>query len=202
MLIGGYQPCSLCDFPGHVAAVVFTQGCNFRCPFCHNGGLWQPRPTGGVTLTARDVLDRLQLRRGQLDAVVISGGEPTLHEDLPEFLVSIKAMRMLVKLDTNGSRPDMLARLLRTRLVDYVAMDVKAPWAKYDTLVGGIAPVEAMKESVRLLAASGCRHEFRTTLARPLLCDADTASIRAQLPGQAEYRIQAYRPELARSAAS
>lgn len=209
MIIGGCQPCSLCDYPGHVAAVVFTQGCNFRCPFCHNGALL-PIAGGAAGPAARlgagpaertlpsvdEVLHLLQRRRGLLDAVVISGGEPTLHEDLPHLLTRIRAMGFAIKLDTNGSQPERLRALLRAGLVDAVAMDVKAPWEKYDLLAGVAAPVEAIRESIALLAESGCAHLFRTTRVPALLTERDLTTIReAMLPFGSPYRVQPFRPE-------
>ena len=115
MNIGGYQPCSLCDYPGHVAAVVFTQGCNFRCPFCHNAALLPLTPDAVPIISEASILQRLGARRRQLDAVVISGGEPTLQPDLESFLREVRSLALRVKLDTNGSRPDVLSELLEAR---------------------------------------------------------------------------------------
>jgi pyruvate formate lyase activating enzyme len=193
MLIGGYQPCSLCDYPGHVAAVIFTQGCNFRCPFCHNGALLPATAPAKCLLSVDEILDCLRQRHGQLDAVVISGGEPTLHADLPDVLQRIRALDFAIKLDTNGSHPAMLRALLQARQVDYVAMDVKAPWEKYDTLTGVRAPTAALQESVRLLAQSGLPYEFRTTMVATLLSEDDLTAICTQLPPGATHRVQPFR---------
>jgi pyruvate formate lyase activating enzyme len=135
MRIGGLEKFTLADYDDHLSATVFTQGCNFRCPYCHNPELvdahrFEP------PIPEEDVLDFLARRRGQLDGVCISGGEPTLHADLPAFCRRVKALGYDVKLDTNGTNPDMLALLLRERLVDYVAMDYKAPLAKYGLMCG------------------------------------------------------------------
>ena len=134
MRIGGFVPVSLCDYPCRVAAVVFTQGCNFRCPFCHNGHLVGCE--GAALLDEAAVLAQLAERRNRLGGVVVTGGEPTLQGDLPQFLHALKQLGLAVKLDTNGSQPDVLQALLADRLVDYVAMDLKAPWARYDRLAG------------------------------------------------------------------
>lgn len=183
--IGGFEPLSLNDYPGHIAAVVFTQGCNFRCPFCHNGGLIpvpNADPDAAATLTRSSLLDELGRRRRLIDGLVVTGGEPTLQPGLADLLADVKAMGLAVKLDTNGSRPEVLEALLRARLVDMIAMDIKAPWDQYARLVGGPAPVAALRRSVALIAGSGVPHQFRTTVVSPLL-DADALrAIREQIP--------------------
>lgn len=198
MNIGGFLACSFSDFPHHLAAVVFTQGCNFRCPFCHNAGLlaMQAGP-----LAQSDVLDALRQRRNQLEGVVVSGGEPTLHPDLPAFLIELRQMGYKIKLDTNGSRPEVLRALFGAKLVDFVAMDVKAPWEKYSELAGVPVQCERLRESMTLIAASGLPHEFRTTAVTRLLTADDMAAIRAQIPQGSPYRVQPFRPEHALSPA-
>lgn len=198
MLIGGIERFTLSDFPGRSAAVVFTQGCNFRCPFCHNGGLMPARPpTEGSLIPAKEALAFLATRRRKLDGVVVSGGEPTLQPDLAEFLREIRALGFATKLDTNGSRPETLRLLLDADLLDYVAMDLKAPLALYPKLAGVPVDVGAIATSVALVAASGVAHEFRTTVVEPLLTSADVAAIRALVPPKSTWRAQAFRPELA-----
>jgi len=194
MNIGGYQPVSLCDFEGHVAAVVFTQGCNFRCPFCHNAALLPIQPERGWLIPDQDVLDRLRLRRARIDAVVVSGGEPTLQPDLPDFLRAVSILGFAVKLDTNGSRPDVLTALFGDRLLDYVAMDIKAPWSKYESLAGVPMARDRIAESMRIIASSGVPHEFRTTVPPGLLAAGDLAAIRAMIPPGSRHKIQEYRP--------
>lgn len=195
MIIGGYQPLSLCNFPGKVAAVLFTQGCNFRCPFCHNGELLPMSPPSKTGWTNERVCFELQKRRSHLDGVVVSGGEPTVQEDLILFLEKLRLMNFAIKLDTNGSRPGTLKEILQARLVDYVAMDIKAPWRKYNQLAGVSAPVQVIAESLHLVAKSGIAHEFRTTMAEPLLTAKDLAEIRAMLPAGSLHRTQPFRPE-------
>ncbi|MEN6345677.1 MAG: anaerobic ribonucleoside-triphosphate reductase activating protein [Armatimonadia bacterium] len=192
MKIGGYEPCSLCDYPGKVAAAVFMQGCNFRCPFCHNAQLLPLDAPADRLLSVEAVLERLRRAGRRLDAVVVSGGEPTLHDDLPEFLAELRGLGLEVKLDTNGSHPGMLARLLRDGLVDFVAMDLKAPWDKYDLLTGVAAPTEALRESVALLGRSTVAHQFRTTFVTDLLTEEDLRDIRRQLPPGSEYKVQPF----------
>ncbi len=194
MKIGGYQSVSLCDFEGHVAAVVFTQGCNFRCPFCHNASLLPAEVDPAHLIPEEHVLDRLRLRHGFIDAVVVSGGEPTLQPDLPRFLRILRRMEFLVKLDTNGSRPEILRVLLREGLLDYVAMDIKAPWPKYGILAGVSVPTHSITESIRLIADSGLPHEFRTTLAPGLREDEDLVAIRQMIPAGSPHKTQPFHP--------
>lgn len=197
MEIGGFEPFSLCDFPSRPAAVVFAQGCNFRCPFCHNGGLLALK-TGAIS--SAEVLDRLARRWGRLQGVVVSGGEPCLQPDLAEFCASVKALGLAVKLDTNGSRPSVLADLLSRQLVDYVAMDVKAPPRRYAKLAGVAVKWDLIAESIRILGASGVPHQFRTTMVTPLLSDADLDEIAGLLPPSSRHVRQEFRPDLARDA--
>jgi pyruvate formate lyase activating enzyme len=199
MNIGGFLPLSLSDYPGRVAAVVFTQGCNFRCPFCHNGDLIPRVRSAGKSLSEEDVLRRLEARRRQLDGVVVSGGEPTLQDDLLQFVQALKRLGYLVKLDTNGSRPGVLAALLREAIVDYVAMDVKAPLDGYSRLAGVEVQPGVIQASIELLAGSGIEHEFRTTVVGPLLDDEDMGAIRTLIPAGSTYRLQPFRPEHARA---
>ncbi len=195
MKIGGLEPFTLSDFPGCAAAVVFAQGCNFRCPFCHNGTLI-PSAVGEENLIPEDrVLDFLRSRRGRLEGVVVSGGEPTIQPDLAEFLRKVKGMGFATKLDTNGSRPDVVGHLIRERLVDYVAMDVKGPLYAYDRLAGTPTAANRILESIRLIAGSGVKHEFRTTVVKPLLDAEDLRETRALVPESSPYRLQAFRPE-------
>jgi pyruvate formate lyase activating enzyme len=164
MNIAGFVPLSLCDYPGRVAAVVFTQGCNYRCPWCHNGHLLPLTADPAKRVSEAQVLAVLEERRNRLGGVVVSGGEPTLQLALPRFLRRLKALGLDVKLDTNGSHPNVLRQLLEDRLLDYVAMDVKAPWDRYAALTGMAGcNVAAVQASMTLIAASGVPHAFRTT---------------------------------------
>jgi pyruvate formate lyase activating enzyme len=200
--IGGLNSFSLSDFPGHVAAVVFTQGCNFRCPYCHNGSLIpMDPPTGlsgrqtGVLIPLEEVFRFLDMRQGQLNGLVVSGGEPTLQPDISRFFHRVRSMGYQIKLDTNGSRPEVLVELLLEDLVDFIAMDIKAPFALYDRLTGVCAPKERLEESIALIAQSGIDHEFRTTVVEPLLSEDDLQVIQEMVPQGSRYRLQEFRPE-------
>ena len=192
MRILGLQKLSLLDFPGKVAATVFTGGCNFRCPFCHNAPLVLPG-RGTSALDAGGVLDFLASRRGLLDGVVLSGGEPLLQPDAADFLAEVKAMGFAVKLDTNGCHPDALADILDRRLADYVAMDIKNSLEKYPWTVGvpgfDTAPVE---RSAQLLMEGPADYEFRTTLVRPFHEVGDMETIGRWLRGARRYYLQAF----------
>ena len=192
MPILGLQKLSLLDFPGKVAATVFTGGCDLRCPFCHNAPLVLPG-RGASALDAGAVLDFLASRRGLLDGMVLSGGEPLLQPDAADFLAEVKAMGFAVKLDTNGCHPDALADILDRRLADYVAMDIKNSLEKYPWTVGvpgfDTAPVE---RSARLLMEGPADYEFRTTLVRPFHEVGDMETIGRWLRGARRYYLQAF----------
>ncbi len=189
MRIGGLQKVSLIDFFGNVSAVVFTQGCNFRCPFCHNEELVYPELFSQVVPEER-VFSHLHRRKKLLDGVVISGGEPTLQKDLDIFISEVKRMGFRVKLDTNGSNPDMIEHLLSMGCVDYLAMDVKAPLEKYEVLTGTKIDTEKITHSIALIQNSGVDHLFRTTVFRPLLCFRDLKKIVDLLGDDIRYLLQ------------
>lgn len=193
MRIGGLLKFSLIDFPGRIAAVIFTQGCNFRCPFCHNRELVIPS-CFQPALPEEEITSFLLKRRGTLSGVVVTGGEPTLHSDLPEFLARVKALGYAVKLDTNGSRPGMLRQVLERGLADFIAMDIKAPLERYHELAGVEVERGDIEESIRLICASGVDHLFRTTVVRPLLSDDDLLRIRAALPQPPRHILQDFVP--------
>ena len=175
MRIVGLQKMTLLDYPGKVACTVFLGGCNFRCPFCHNGGLLDGKAP--EVMTAAELLAFLKSRKGLLDGVCITGGEPTLAPELPELLSDIKALGFDVKLDTNGSRPGVLKQLVEQGVVDYVAMDVKNCPDCYAATVGlPTAPLEALEESLRFLMEKKVDYELRTTVVRELH---DEASVTA-----------------------
>lgn len=176
MIISGLQKMTLLDYPGKVACTVFLQGCNFRCPFCHNSDLLGkdgPEPIPEETLLAF-----LKKRVGLLDAVCVTGGEPTLQKDLPDLLTKIKAMGYLVKLDTNGNKPDVLKSLVEEKLVDYVAMDIKNSPARYGETAGvPQMDLSHVEESIRYLLSGAVDFEFRTTVAEELHDPEDFAAI-------------------------
>lgn len=186
MRIGGIQRSSLVDYPGKVSAVIFTQGCNFRCPYCHNPQLVEPS-LFEPPLDAADVLSFLESRVGRLHGVVVSGGEPLLQKRLPDFLEQVRRFGFPVKLDTNGSFPAELAHVVSGGLVDFVAMDIKAPLDKYAVVSGVPVDVHAIQASIRIIRESGIDHQFRTTVADALLNSAAVQSIREDLAGTSRY---------------
>jgi pyruvate formate lyase activating enzyme len=191
--IGGLQKHSFIDFPGKISCVLFLAGCNFSCPYCHNPQLVGSPGLAGDRLTIEDFLAFLEERRGLLEGVVISGGEPTLHGDLPNLCRRIKHMGYAVKMDTNGSRPQMLRRLIAENLVDYLAMDIKMEPDRY---VGGVArrcPTGAILESLELLMASGIDHEFRTTCVKPLVTSETIECIARLIQGSRLYALQPFK---------
>ena len=190
MRISGLQKLSMVDYPGKLAATVFTGGCNLRCPFCHNAGLVRT-PLAGPNLTD-EVLEYLQKRRGILDGVCVPGGEPLLQPDLEGFLRKVKEMGYAVKLDTNGMLPQRLGVLLATKLVDYVAMDIKSSPDGYAAATGTDADVSAVTDSLSILRQSGIPFELRTTAVRGIHTEADFAAIGEWLGEVPAYFIQRF----------
>jgi len=195
MKIGGFDSFTLSDYPSEIAAIVFTQGCNFRCPFCHNGSLIPANITEVQLIPQEKVLSELQAKSKKLDAVVISGGEPTLQPDLSDFIICCKSMGFKIKLDTNGSRPDIIEKLLQDKLLDYIAMDIKAPLESYDRLAGVKINVELIQQSISLIAQSGIPHQFRTTNVNTLLSPDDLKKIHALIPQNSPYILQDFKPD-------
>ena len=171
MVIGGVQKFSTVDDPGYVVAGLFTVGCNMRCGYCHNPELVLPEQYIGCIPEA-EILDFLARRVGLLDGVAISGGEPTMSEDLPDFIRVIKQLGFLIKLDTNGTHPAMLRQMLDEQLIDFVAMDIKGPLEKYVEIAARPIDTDAIMESIDLIR-SRVDHEFRTTIVRGQLEPAD-----------------------------
>lgn len=190
--IAGLQRVSLIDYPRHIAASVFLAGCNLRCPYCHNR--WMCDATNvEEAMAVEDFMAWLETRQGLLDGVCVSGGEPTLQAELPAFMREIKERRFEVKLDTNGTRPQMLGHLLDEGLADYVAMDVKAPLdARYRQMAGRPVKMEAIRESMELLRTRAPAYEFRTTVA-PGLDEADLVDIAGALEGDDTWFLQVFR---------
>jgi pyruvate formate lyase activating enzyme len=197
MHIGGIEKFSLLDFPGRPAAVIFTQGCNFRCGYCHNPELVYPSLFQPL-VTESEVFEFLESRRGKLDGVVITGGEPTIQEDLIPFIKKIREMGFAVKLDTNGMNPRVLAELIAPALdgdvplVDYLAMDIKGPLKKYERVACAVIDPANIKESIRLIMASGIDYEFRTTVVRSQLMPADFPMIGRLIRGARLYALQRF----------
>ena len=192
MVIGGLQKFSLADFPGKIAAIVFSQGCNFRCPYCHNPELVDPARYA-TPILQEEVFQFLATRKGQLQGVVVTGGEPTQQEDLPEFLAAIKDLGLAIKLDTNGSNPALLGEVLARGLVDYLAMDIKAPLGSYSRVAGVQVGTEDIEKSMRLVMGSGVAHEFRTTYLESLLSKDDMRGIAELVRGCHLFVLQSFR---------
>lgn len=188
MRIGGLQKLTLLDFPGHVACTVFLQGCNFRCPFCHNASL----VLGTEPLGEEEVLSFLKKRQGLLDGVAITGGEPLLSADIDALLEKVKTLGYRVKLDTNGSFPEKLRSLIERKLIDYVAMDVKNAREKYDRTAGASGFLPAVEESIALLKQGLVPYEFRTTVVDELHEPGDFSLIGQWLRGAQAYFLQAF----------
>ena len=194
MLISGLQKLTLLDFPGTVACTVFTGGCNFRCPFCHNASLVLPNRLDGDPDGAETVLAFLKKRQGILEGVAITGGEPLLHPDLPELLRRIRALGYRIKLDTNGSFPDALRAVVEEGLVDRVAMDIKNPPALYAPTVGLKAvDISAIERSKNYLLEGYVAYEFRTTVVKGLHTAESLREAAGWIEGAREYYLQQYR---------
>ena len=166
MIIGGFQKLSLIDYPGKIASIIFTKGCLFRCPYCHNPELVEYKDPAGID--ERHVFDHLEKRRGFIEGVCITGGEPTLHKDLPDLISRVKTLGYDVKLDTNGVTPSMVKELIERKLVDYIAMDIKHSWDKYG-IIARVAPgkekfLDRCRETFSIIQDSGIPHEWRTTV--------------------------------------
>ena len=189
MQIGGLIKLSLVDYPGKTSAVIFTQGCNFRCPYCHNKELVIPSCFQAV-IPEEEIISFLSKRKNVLEGVVITGGEPTLHKDLLEFLRRVKHLGYQVKLDTNGSRPDVLKEVITENLVDFIAMDVKAPLEFYEKLAGVPIVTKLIEESIAMIKGSGIAHQFRTTVVKSLLGNGDFSQLAQLVKGSQSYVLQ------------
>lgn len=181
------------DFPGYISATVFLGGCNFRCPYCHNSDLVL-RPAAIPTIPLEEFIAFIEERRGWLEGLCISGGEPLLHEDIEDFLRLIKERNLLVKVDTNGSFPSRLERLIQEMLIDVIAMDVKASLCRYQEVTRSNVSVEDIERSIRIIRSSGLRHEFRTTVVPGLVGIRDLEDIGRMLNGARIFQIQQFFP--------
>ncbi len=196
MQIGGLQKITLIDYPGQVACTVFLCGCNFRCPWCYSKELVLPEEIKKQPkILEKDFFNFLRERKGLLEGVVICGGEPTINKDLPEFCKKIKKLGYLIKLDTNGSNPEMLKNLIDRKLIDYVAMDVKLPKEKYSKVFFGKVKVKDIQESVNILKQGKVDYEFRTTVVPTILNKEDILKIVYWIKPAKKYYLQNFRAE-------
>ncbi|MFX0062187.1 MAG: anaerobic ribonucleoside-triphosphate reductase activating protein [Candidatus Hermodarchaeota archaeon] len=194
MHFGGFQKFSVIDYPGKLSAIAFTYGCNLRCPYCHNPELVRPRNENTLEYAETEIIKFMDSRVGKLDALVITGGEPTLQTDLEDFIRKIKQLGFLVKLDTNGTRPEVLKQLLGKKLLDYVAMDIKAPFERYQEVTRSKVDVPKIKESITLLKTSKISYEFRTTVVRGFITLQDIKQIGKEIDGASLGVIQNFAP--------
>lgn len=193
MKIGGLQKVSLIEYPGKICAIIFTQGCNFRCPNCYNPELVEP--TLYTDCIPEDyVLSFLKKRKGRLDAVTITGGEPTIQDDLIEFIDYVRKLGYSIKLDTNGSHPEVLEKLIRKKLLDYIAMDIKGPLKKYRTVTKSDINDADIKQSIERIMNAGIPYEFRTTLVKQLLSEDDILEIGKLIKNARIYILQQFMP--------
>jgi len=203
--IGGLQKLTLIDYPKKVACAVFLIGCNFRCPFCYNGELVLPEKTKKQpVIPEKTFFEFLKDRKGLLDGVCITGGEPTINSALPKFIGKIKKMGFLVKLDTNGTNPQMVKRLIKSRLIDYIAMDIKSSFSvsdsqaakgtsKYDEAAGVKVDLRKIKESIDVIKNSGIDYEFRTTVVPGIHLKGDIVELARSISTVKRYYLQEFK---------
>ncbi len=192
MKVGGIERLSLIDFPGKIAAVLFFQGCSFSCPFCHNPHLVDPKQFGPV-IPLPAIKEFLLSRKTRLEAVVFSGGEPTIHPALPSFIQEVKEMGFLTKLDTTGIHPEMIESLLKNNLLDYIAMDIKGPLERYSEIVQTPLPTEKVQKTISLILSSTIPYEFRSTLLPSLHQAKDLLAMTQMIQGARLYVLQTFR---------
>ncbi|HEX8974400.1 MAG TPA: anaerobic ribonucleoside-triphosphate reductase activating protein [Patescibacteria group bacterium] len=193
MRLGGFQKLTLIDYPGKIATTVFTVGCSFRCPFCHNPELVIKDQFPPINKMEAEFFEHLEKRKGKLEGVCITGGEPTIQSDIIEFIRKIKSMGYAVKLDSNGTRPDVLKKIFDQKLVDFVAMDIKNCPERYSETVGLKADIERIKLSVDMIMRSGVPYEFRTTVVPGIHTEEDFIKIGEWIRGAQAYYLQEYR---------
>lgn len=194
MMLAGLEKTTLIDFPGKIACTVFTQGCNLRCPYCHNPELVPEKAPEGSLLPDEEFFSFLEKRRGLLDGVCITGGEPAIQPGLADFVQEIRERGFLVKLDTNGTRPKALSGLLGGKLLDFVAMDVKTSPEGYSCDLGYAGEPEAIAESVGIIRASGVDYEFRTTVVPELVGEGELLAVGRMIAPAERYALQNFRP--------
>jgi pyruvate formate lyase activating enzyme len=202
MVIGGWEKISMIDFPGSIATVIFTKACNFRCHFCYNPMLVLPIDGGESEyeenhplISEDDFFLFLESRVGKIDGVVISGGEPTLQPDLKEFIIRVKNLGFKIKLDTNGTKPEIVKDLVENKLLDYIAMDVKGPLSKYEKIVGTKTDIKKIRESIDFLLEDRVDYELRTTLVPGLHELNDIFIMAEELIGAKKWFLQKFKSD-------
>ena len=189
-IIDGFDKLTLLNYPDKVACTIFTKGCNFKCPFCHNSSLISLDKNNNKY---NEVISYLKKRKGILDGVCITGGEPLIHKSIKELIKEIKSMGFLVKLDTNGSNPTMLKELIDEKLIDYVAMDIKNTFDKYEMTIGTKTNIDNIKMSINILESSNIEYEFRTTIVKEFHTFESIKEIIKMLNKKSKYYIQNFR---------
>lgn len=193
MFIKGIQKTSLIDYPNKICSVIFLSGCDFRCPYCQNPDLINS-PDKLQDINEKEFLEFIASRKGLIDGVCITGGEPTIHEDLPKLIKNIKKMGFLVKLDTNGNNPKVIEKLIGKKLIDFIAMDIKAPLNKYKNVARVNVNVKRIKRSIDIIMSSNIDYEFRTTVLPVLHTKGDILEIAKMIKGAKKYYLQQFRP--------
>jgi len=193
MKIGGFQKASLLDYPGEISVIIWTVGCNFNCPFCYNIDLVKENAD---IISEDEILSFLKKRKGLVDGLVISGGEPLMHKDLDVFIKKVKKIGYKIKIDTNGCYPGTLEKFLDEGLVDYVAMDVKAPKKKYDGLSGVKTSISKVNKSIKIIQEKASNYEFKTTFVPDLLTKEDIVEIAKWLKGSRLYYLQQFKNDI------
>ncbi|HNV12875.1 MAG TPA: anaerobic ribonucleoside-triphosphate reductase activating protein [bacterium] len=204
MIIGGLEKLSLIDFPGYLSAIVFTKSCNFRCHFCYNPMLvfaegeneLKNIDEGPSLIPEEDFFLFLKERVGKLEGLVISGGEPTLQPDLKEFIIKVKKLGYKIKLDTNGTNPEKVSDLIKNNLLDYIAMDLKAPLEKYEAVIGVKTDINKIKESIDLLINGNVPYEFRSTLVPGLVNEDDILEMSKDIEGANLWYLQKFKSDI------
>jgi pyruvate formate lyase activating enzyme len=193
MKIGGLQKTSLLDFPDTISAIIWTVGCNFYCPFCYNKDLVLGRVK---YIPEKEVFVFLEKRKGMLEGLVISGGEPLMQNDIVDFAEKVKKLSYLIKIDTNGMYPEKLKELIDKKFVDYIAMDIKAPKEKYDRLSGVKTNIKKIEKSIEIIKNSSVDYEFKTTFAPELLNKEDIINISKWLKGSKQFYLQQFKNDV------
>jgi len=196
MQIGGLQKLTLIDFPGRISATVFLTGCNFRCPWCYSAELVLPgKIKNQPKIPEKEFFNFLKKRKKLLEGLVLCGGEPTINKKLPALIKKIKKLGYLVKLDTNGSNPKMLKKLIDDKLIDYVAMDIKLPKERYSEIFGKMVKVKDIEESIKILKEGKVDYEFRSTIVPSIHTKEDVLSMAKWISGAKRYFLQNFIPE-------